>query len=481
MFLRVQKGSSLSVVVAHVSVMHPRYSNRIAHRPSHQITIGHLQLQMKLKPGKRPLARNSIGSIPIMTSSSGCGGGGGGASTSKAATSRTLLLLVTAMMATPTVGYASRNLPKSRPFLHQSAAQHPRSSHSTDFSSQMLSFILEKKQLNPITYNHSAGGGHRSKALSFVVLAASTVTGASAASAAAATSGAAALSTALDPLLEAEVLTDLAHISLDLFTVLGPARLATRLAAIVGRLLAMLADYVPDHKVLPEELVFQAIMMVVAFAGLFQALLPVALASLVPSDTMMRDGKVFTTVFEPAGMTWSQYKAMRAYCADWVQVEPGQVICSDGSTSDDDDDDDHIYWLYRGEVEVRSANASKLLCRVNAGPRAPANCTIGETRGTTKKQTSSGERFLGATHLLTGSSFTEHQAGIPTVTIATSSGVGVPSGATLLRIRAGKLKILLESDPDMAETMRRVAFSSLRDKYLAAQHLVVEHQHLHHN
>jgi hypothetical protein len=29
----------------------------------------------------------------------------------------------------------------------------------------------------------------------------------------------------------------------------------------------------------------------------------------------------------------------------------------------------------------------------------------------------------------------------------------------------------------MAEAMRRVAFSSLRDKYLAAQHLVVEHQH----
>jgi hypothetical protein len=383
------------------------------------------------------------------------------------------------LIPTPTLGFSSGTPPNCRPVWLQSAAHNSGNAHSKDFKSKTLSFILEKETLSPWTWKSSSDGGIRSRALPFAILAASTMTGASAASAAAATGSAAALSSSLDPLLEAEVLTDLAHISLDLFTVLGPARLVTRLAAIVGRVLAMLADYVPDHKVLPEELVFQAIMMVVAFAGLFQALLPLALASLVPSDTMMRDGKVFTAVFEPSGMSWSQYKAMRAYCADWVQVEPGRVICSDGSACTDAvaSADDYIYWLYRGEVEVRSANSSKLLCRVKAGPRATTNCTIGETQRTIKKHTWSGERFLGATHLLTASTFSERQTGMPTITSATPSEVGEPGGAALLRIHSGKLKILLESDPDMAETMRRVAFSSLRDKYLAAQHLVVEQQH----
>jgi hypothetical protein len=44
----------------------------------------------------------------------------------------------------------------------------------------------------------------------------------------------------------------------------------------------------------------------------------------------------------------------------------------------------------------------------------------------------------------------------------------------LLRIHPGKLKVLIQSDPDLADAMRSIAFSSIHDKYLAAQQQVIE-------
>jgi hypothetical protein len=362
-----------------------------------------------------------------------------------------------------------------RPSTFQFAV--PRPDGVDGWKEQALSYLLPvDTKRSPLTPTRRRPSPASTSLLPAIVLAATSVTGASAASAVVtASGGAAATATAMDPLLEAEVLNDLAHISLDLFTVLGPARLVARLATIVGRVFAIASDYVPDHKVLPEEVVFQAIMMAVACFGLFQALLPLALASLVPADTMLRDGKVFTSVFEPAGMTWSQFKAMRALCADWIQVEPGHVICVEpcetcpNDTSNDDDN--YIYWLYRGHAEILSVNDGKLLCRV-----------MTETgRANRKQRAMSGQRFLGATQLLTtlSSKAPPDQSGfIATVTKVVSTEEDGDVGATLLRIHAGKLKILIQSDPDLADSMRIIAFSSLRDKYLAAQHRVIE-QHNH--
>ena len=83
------------------------------------------------------------------------------------------------------------------------------------------------------------------------------------------------------PTLEAEVLTDLSHVSLDLASLfLGSGVLVLRLAAVLGRLCSIGADYLPDHKMLPEEMIFQSFMLLLAFGGLVQSVLPSILASM---------------------------------------------------------------------------------------------------------------------------------------------------------------------------------------------------------
>ena len=275
----------------------------------------------------------------------------------------------------------------------------------------------------------------------------------------------------VDPLLEAEVLNDMAHVALDMFTVFGPARLVTRLAAIIGRVCAMLADYVPDHKVLPEELVFQSIMMLLACWGLLQALLPMLLAAvLVPTgpSTLLRDGKAFAALFQPSGVTWSQFKAMRALCVDWMEVEPHAMITpqhdEDGNGGVDvDDNGDCVYWLHRGQANVLSNDGRKVVSRIEVGTTTPSykvpagRRLLGETRLLTTTTKLSGIRFATATATATAStnrpSSHQIQAG--------------PNGATLLRIRPRKLRLLLQADPSLAEAWRTLVVSSLHDKLLA--------------
>ena len=264
----------------------------------------------------------------------------------------------------------------------------------------------------------------------------------------------------LDPLLEAEVLNDMAHVALDLFTVFGPARLVTRLAAIVGRVCAMLADYVPDHKVLPEELVFQSIMMLLACWGVVQALLPMLLAAvLVPTgpSTLLRDGKAFAALFQPAGVTWSQFKAMRALCVDWTEVEPYALITSPDGADDAEEVGDCVYWLHRGQANVLSNDGRKVVSRIEVGP-TPSN------------KVPAGRRLLGETRLLTT---TKLSGGSSTAATAASTHPAPhpiqagPTGATLLRIRPRKLRLLLQADPSLAEAWRTLVVSSLHDKLLA--------------
>jgi hypothetical protein len=58
-----------------------------------------------------------------------------------------------------------------------------------------------------------------------------------------------------DPKIQAEVCTDISHVVMDL---LAPTRVSLKLGAvIVGRFLALRADYLPDESIAPEEFLFQ--------------------------------------------------------------------------------------------------------------------------------------------------------------------------------------------------------------------------------
>ena len=62
----------------------------------------------------------------------------------------------------------------------------------------------------------------------------------------------------------------MAHIALDLTPLGSASKVLVRVSAIVGRLFVMLADYLPDHSLHPEELGIQLFLLGVALKELLQ-------------------------------------------------------------------------------------------------------------------------------------------------------------------------------------------------------------------
>jgi hypothetical protein len=70
---------------------------------------------------------------------------------------------------------------------------------------------------------------------------------------------------AVDPSLEAELLTGMAHIAMDFSGILfSPSRSILRLFTVFGRIFAISADYVIDHSIHTEELMIQLFLICVA-------------------------------------------------------------------------------------------------------------------------------------------------------------------------------------------------------------------------
>jgi hypothetical protein len=72
----------------------------------------------------------------------------------------------------------------------------------------------------------------------------------------------------LDPNMEAEVFTDMSHLALDFTSVMNSSKALLKMTSVIGRMLVILADYIPDHSIHPEELVFQLFMLGVAIKNL---------------------------------------------------------------------------------------------------------------------------------------------------------------------------------------------------------------------
>lgn len=78
-----------------------------------------------------------------------------------------------------------------------------------------------------------------------------------------------ALSESLDPTIEAELCTTMAHVALDFTGLVSPSRSIVRLLSVVGRLFAISADYLPDHSIHTEELMIQVFLLSLALRELF--------------------------------------------------------------------------------------------------------------------------------------------------------------------------------------------------------------------
>ena len=162
--------------------------------------------------------------------------------------------------------------------------------------------------------------------------------------------------TPLDPFVEAEIFSDAAHVALDFASLMGPATLAIRALAVLGRIFVMASDYAPDHTMLPEELIFQLAMLFISSVTLARSVAPM----LSLKETTMRDRKSYASLFRPVGVTWMQFKVLSAVALEWVEVAPGAIITTDEMAESGEHRD--LYWLNKGEaLQTISSKTAHLL------------------------------------------------------------------------------------------------------------------------
>jgi hypothetical protein len=80
----------------------------------------------------------------------------------------------------------------------------------------------------------------------------------------------------IDPSVEAELCTTMAHMALDFTGLMSPSKSIIRLFAVIGRLLAISADYLPDHSIHSEEFIIQGFLLALALRELVSERLGIA-------------------------------------------------------------------------------------------------------------------------------------------------------------------------------------------------------------
>jgi hypothetical protein len=272
-----------------------------------------------------------------------------------------------------------------------------------------------------------------------------------------------------DPAVEAHVLSDVAHVGLDLAVFMGQGVLALRLAAVLGRLCAMGADYLPDHTIIPEELVFQLAMLAFSCWGLLRAaILPSAAA--VAWNITIRDGKAFHSLFQPTGLTWNTYKAMTAVGAvDWVTLNcTEQVVENDAPGGDR-----HVYWLYDGQMELQSCGnnnnirpSSSSSSKARRQHELPPKLVI--SRSKRDSATNAPAALLAEHRLLESSSSgsaTTTATSSKTIPNSTIAAHVTSETATFLRLNVSRLRrFITDHDPAAAEAMRVLVVQGLDAK-----------------
>ena len=288
--------------------------------------------------------------------------------------------------------------------------------------------------------------------------------------AAATTTTTAALSSLPDPTLtqEAHLLAELSHLGLDFATLLfgGTGVIALRAAAVLGRVCALGADYLPDHLVFADELVFQLFMLGASIVALVQAALPAAFAVTSLSKISLHDGKAFAHLFEPAGTTWTQFKALLSVRAlEWITLDVTEN--NDTVTESDSQEDEYIYWLFSGAVQVTES----LVPSKEADVQSTTATTTAARQTYHLTATRSGRAAEDAGRRLVGERRLLQRLGKSNKKTTTAAAIKtkltlratVPN-TKLLRIHTDSLRLLMNNDQHLADAIRTLLFASMEAK-----------------
>jgi len=284
---------------------------------------------------------------------------------------------------------------------------------------------------------------------------------------------------------EGAILNDLSEVSSDLAVLLAPETIILRLANVIGKILEVLSDYLPDHSLRSDELAFNLPVMVTSIFLLSRSAGPILKAQFVELDYLDLDA--FELCFQPVGVTLLQYKCMKATgCFEWITCEAGTILIDEeeyneydaSSLLDDIDDvvDDeticcpadwkYLYWQFDGDV-IRSfkGNIFGFIERTNGKhiDNPEAQGLLGDTRFLSsleeKQSQSRGKQKQNTRNGRSSNDIMNNQLLHPIDTIQ----IG-PAGARLLRIDGHKLLDLMDHDERLESSIRLLLLKSLRLK-----------------
>jgi hypothetical protein len=266
------------------------------------------------------------------------------------------------------------------------------------------------------------------------------------------------------PTVEAEILSDMAHVAVDLIGFLNPELLWLRLSTLLGRLMFMAADYDVDQRISTEEIFFQGGMLALSakqFTSSWCQMSGGASIAQTYGEVSFRERVVYQVIFSPAGLSWLQFRSLVATCIDWVEAQPNETLDTINQNGEQ-----VAYWLYNGQITVRHRTDSPLMAREMHHRRGKplGRKKINEDRKEDGNSITTEYGLLagaGAWTALVDFSFEENSNGAAGESLQLLVGV---KGATMMRFKVAKLRELMDDDEKLDKAVRNLVLLSMRSK-----------------
>ena len=258
---------------------------------------------------------------------------------------------------------------------------------------------------------------------------------------------------ASDPKLEAEILTDVSHVALDLTTFLSPNTAWIRFCNVIGRVLILTSDYIQDHYVSPDEAFFQAAMLVASTQMFLRSAWPVVMAASSKTSLSVRDRRAFAQLFSEVDLSVLQFKTLlTSSTLEWVEMKESEQVDLDG---------EHIYWLHSGEISS-SLQESTIKTMIECDSLEISHRIFGEVHFAKALEES---RLSRKTKLSKSNKANTEDSIAVNETLTAGS-----NGAILMRMSTSKLLKLMNHDDQLYDSINGLILLCMQEKLTRTFH-----------
>ena len=262
--------------------------------------------------------------------------------------------------------------------------------------------------------------------------------------------------------VQSVIFSYLAHFSLDFFGFLDLDAPLLRMAALLGRLFSIGADYVPDHAINADEAIFQGIMLGVSATLFVRSTLPMTMAavSLILSadnthSSAWKNAYAYYHLLLPTGLSMLQFRCLTALgTVDWIKVDPHEILV------DEQDGNEYLYWVYSGSTELVLNDGITVTYieswRDETGKKVEfpgflADMNFLSALGLNKVKTKKGKKL------------DDDASGIPTGCIHPQVPIKTgPDGARVMRLDKKRLIELMKYDDDLSEPIQALLVKGMQ-------------------